>query len=76
VNIKVLKDKDGSLVAIRIQDGAKMVPSSNEVMIFFKIFFFTENIQSLFLIDDCHWWLHFLFKSREKKRLAEILSKF
>jgi hypothetical protein len=39
VNIKVLKHKDGSLVAIRIQDGAKMVPSS-EVMIFFNNFFF------------------------------------
>jgi len=39
VNIKALKDKDGLLVEIRIQDGAKMVPSS-EVVIFFNNFFF------------------------------------
>jgi hypothetical protein len=39
VNIKVLKNNDASLVAIRIQDGAKIVPSS-EVAIFFNNFFF------------------------------------
>ncbi len=51
VNIKALKDKDGLLVEIRIQDGAKMVPSS-EVVIFFNNFFFhfLENKLGISLI--------------------------